>query len=561
MAPPRTDASPGRAPRLPPSLPPLAFERRPGDASLPLSRRYRRREPERTALHSVVRGHLRAFLEDGRLRFDSGAGYPAFVEHEFRRYLDCGLLQHGFARLRCPSCGFEQLVAFSCKGRLCPSCWARRAAATAADLVDRVLPEARYRQWVLTFPWQMRFHLATDRAFQSAVLRAFLLTLAAWLRRRGRAQGIRDGQAGAVTFIQRFGGILNLNPHFHSLVPDGLFVPGPDGHAAFVPLPPPSDLDVARLAARLADRIGVLARMRFAQAGDELPFLDPDALPLKASAAEAVEVPGPRHRRGLVPDDLPLAAGDKPLCARTRGFSLHAARAVEPGDRDGLEQLCRYGLRAPLALDRLSLDPAGRVRYRLHRPWPTPDGRTEILLDPVAFLRRLAALLPAPYQNLVRYHGVFANRSRLRPLLPAPATRRGSTAPGFTAAPALPEALVAGAADSPATAPPGEVRHRPSRHLGWAALLRRVLDADALACPKCASPLVVLAFLTDPDVVRRILEHLRLPTAPPTDAPATTGHDPWGDDPAPASWADPADARRGPTPAPRLRQGAPRAPP
>jgi hypothetical protein len=69
-------------------------------------------------------------------------GYPAFVKKEFRRYLDCGILANGFARLRCPTCGFERLVAFSCKGRLCPSCWAKRAADTAAHLVDHVLPEA-----------------------------------------------------------------------------------------------------------------------------------------------------------------------------------------------------------------------------------------------------------------------------------------------------------------------------------------------------------------------------------------------------------------------------------
>ena len=177
-----------------------------------------------TALHAVVRGHLAELLDDARRRSDSGTGYPAFVGHEFSRYLDCGVMAHGFSRLRCPDCGFERLVAFSCKGRLCPSCWARRAADTAADLVDRVLPEARYRQWVLTFPWQMRYLLATDRAFQSAVLRTFLRTVGAWMRLRARRLGLRGGQVVAVTFVQRFGGILNLNPHFHTLMPDGVFV-------------------------------------------------------------------------------------------------------------------------------------------------------------------------------------------------------------------------------------------------------------------------------------------------------------------------------------------------
>jgi len=90
------------------------------------------------------------------------------------------------------------------------------------------------------------------------------------------------------------------------------------------------------------------------------------------------------------------------------------ARTVAAADREGLERLCRYGLRVPFAQQRLSVLLDGRVRYELPRPWPTPSGVTHLDLEPVAFLKRLAALLPAPYQNLVKYHGVFANRSRFR---------------------------------------------------------------------------------------------------------------------------------------------------
>jgi hypothetical protein len=51
--------------------------------------------------------------------------------------------------------------------------------------------------------------------------------------------------------------------------------------------------------------------------------------------------------------------------------------------------------------------------------------------------------------------------------------------------------------------------------MSWAALLLRVLDVDALSCPGCGTAMVVLAFLTDPAVVRRILDHLDLPSAAP----------------------------------------------
>ena len=124
--------------RTDPPLPPISYERHPGAAGVPLPGGYRRREPEKTALHAVVREHLETFLEEARLR--DGEGYPGFVEREFRRYLDCGLLCRGFVRLRCSSCGFERLVAFSCKGRLCPSCVARRMADTAVSSHDLGTP-------------------------------------------------------------------------------------------------------------------------------------------------------------------------------------------------------------------------------------------------------------------------------------------------------------------------------------------------------------------------------------------------------------------------------------
>lgn len=61
---------------------------------------------------------------------------------------------YGFAA----SLATPSTVAFSCKRRgFCPSCGARRMAESAALLVDEVLPEQPMRQWVLSFPFQLRF--------------------------------------------------------------------------------------------------------------------------------------------------------------------------------------------------------------------------------------------------------------------------------------------------------------------------------------------------------------------------------------------------------------------
>jgi hypothetical protein len=226
-----------------------------------------------------VRENLETLLDEARERSEGGYGYPAFVEKEFRRYLDCGLLPHGFSRLRCPTCGFERLVAFSCKGRVCPSCWARRTAETAADLVDRVLPVAPYRQWVLTFPWELRFLLAVEPDFLSEMLAAFLHTVFAWQRLQGRRLGLR-GETGSVTFTQRFGGILNraygriaIRPYI--FLPDGLFVPSGDGTVEFAPLPPPTDADIVHLTEKLARRLGEIARRRLDRDDDSEPDPNP----------------------------------------------------------------------------------------------------------------------------------------------------------------------------------------------------------------------------------------------------------------------------------------------
>jgi Putative transposase len=78
--------------------------------------------------------------------------------------------------------------------------------------------------------------------------------------------------------------------------------------------------------------------------------------------------------------------------ARLEGFSLHADVAVPARRRDQLEKLCRYLVRPPLALDRLTESTGGQLLYEFRRPWR--DGSTALLLDPLELLGRLAALVP-----------------------------------------------------------------------------------------------------------------------------------------------------------------------
>jgi hypothetical protein len=168
-------------------------------------------------------------------------------------------------------------------------------------------------------------------------------------------------------------------------------------------------------------------------------------------------------------------------------------------------------------LERLGTLPDGRLTYQLKRP--LPDGRTELVLQPTEFLRKLATLVPPPRRNLVRYHGFFAPHSALRAKVVAGASGCARDCspdgPAPQPEPAAPAAC-AGSTEPPATAPPARA---PSR-VPWAELLSRVFKVDVLKCENCGGRMTVLAFLTERAAVKKILEHLGLPATGPPKAPA-----------------------------------------
>lgn len=85
---------------------------------------YRPRRPERTVLYRVLAQHFERFLQEYDERFGPSRGpLPRGAEEAVYRYLDCGIFESGFARVRCGECGHDFFIAFSCKLRcICPSC-------------------------------------------------------------------------------------------------------------------------------------------------------------------------------------------------------------------------------------------------------------------------------------------------------------------------------------------------------------------------------------------------------------------------------------------------------
>lgn len=194
---------------------------------------------------------------------------------------------------------------------------------------------------------------------------------------------------------------------------------------------------------------------------------------------------------------VPVVPATAQRCVNAQGFSLHAETRCAINQRHKLEQLCRYITRPAIANERLSVNPTGQVVLTLKTPYH--DGTTQIVMDPLEFMQRLAALVPRPRLHLIRFHGLLAPNAKLR------------------------SAIVPSASTEVTTTPPDQAEApKPSvpAHLRWARLLKRVLDIDLDHCPQCGGALTIIAAILEQAVIAKILSHLGLAIRAPPRAPA-----------------------------------------
>lgn len=487
---------------------------------------YERAGPQETTLYAVVRDNLATLygaVDDGVMAI----ALPKFVRKELDGYLECGILCRGFARLRCGECEETRLVAFRCKGRgFCPSCMGRRMSATAAHLIEDVIPYVNVRQWVLTFPFAWRKWLGNDGALLSALTSLFVKTvLAFYTRSRSHDAGEPPRRGGAVVAVQRTSSDLKLNPHIHAVFLDGAYdlEAREEGAPKFEPRGHFSTREVGEVLTQAAQRMGKYLRRRGLVDRDN--DREPDgeenngALQglgeLAASAVSGRTPPaGPEFRKGPQLPTQPRAAMayERPLCAALDGFTLHAATHAGGHDARGREALLKYILRPAIAQERIQRGTQGLVRIALKRAFS--DGTTAIELDPLSLLARLAASVPAPRFHTVRYAGVLASASKLRSrIAPPQATTEELRVTRMDIH--RTSHVVTGKSGPHDEGPTLRKAYRP-----WAELLKRSFGYDVLACHNCGGRMKLLAMVTDAESITRYLRSLGEPTELPHAAPA-----------------------------------------
>lgn len=319
---------------------------------------YRQRHPEHTVFYRVFFHYFERFLREYEDRFEKEYGYfRPVIQDVVEKYLDCGNPMCGFARIRCPDCGEERLLMFSCKTRgFCPSCHAKRREEWGEWMQEELLLDVPHRQVVFTIPKMLRLFFRFKRKLLDSLCLSAVRSLVKFLY---TATG-SELMPGVVAVIQTFGDRINFHPHIHCLVTEGGTTPDGVFHRVF----------------RFHD-----------EALQEIFTHEVFSLLL---------------RKKLI--GLPLV--EKILGWRHTGFNVHSQ--VRTQTKSEAERVGKYMIRPVLSMKRLFFDETGgKVRYQYEK-----YGSQAESIDYLEFIARVTSHIPDKGQVMIRYYGLYSNAHR-----------------------------------------------------------------------------------------------------------------------------------------------------
>ena len=184
---------------------------------------YRARNPRKSPLWQCAHRHYDEFERVYPDKYQPRYGrLRPVIPEVVRKFLECGDLARGFARIRCDHCQHEYLLAFSCKSRwFCPSCHQKNVQSTARFILDHVLAPVPHRHYVLAIPRMLRPYFQRHRPLLKHLCALAQASLAEYMR---SALDCPQGVPGIILTLHTFGEYLDFHPHIHALVADGLFL-------------------------------------------------------------------------------------------------------------------------------------------------------------------------------------------------------------------------------------------------------------------------------------------------------------------------------------------------
>ena len=443
---------------------------------------YRPRRVRSTVLWRIMDRWWQRFLSDYDEVLESRYGYlRKEVKRAGEKYLKCGILDFGFARVRCGACGEELMVAFSCRVRICPSCMKKRQILFGEFLAEEVLEPVSHRHLTFSIPRRLRVYFRNHRGLLAGLSRcAWEATLEA-LRQE---LGLPEGMGAAVNLLHTWGDLLDWHPHVHGLFAWGLF----DADDSYRGAPQIPDTVIHDLF-----RMKVFRLLR---------------------------------EEGLIEADL---VADM-LAWPHSGFHVWVGPLVSCLDSAAIEHMGQYSARGPVSLERLGLAPGGgdapgQMRYEAPddtagdgRRWPgwglgqedlgrviitsgkylsKHKGHTRVL-DPISFIAELTQHIPDRHQKTSIAYGRYSNAHRGKRKKRAAAAAMAAGAAGGSV-PAIVQ-VQESEDERPAT----------TSKANWARLIKKVYETDPLLCPSCGGTMRIISIIDEDAVIYRILRHLGL---------------------------------------------------
>jgi hypothetical protein len=218
--------------------------------------------------------------------------------------------------------------------------------------------------------------------------------------------------------------------------------------------------------------------------------------------------------KGLVTEEFASTL----LCWKKSGFSVDNTVRRNGDDHKTRVALAQYIARAPISLQKLSSMPSQRT-VRDTSDFNPAIGDTIKIWDVRDFIAAATVCIPPQGVRLIRYFGLYASRSRWKwpqwyhVVRYAPAGwRETHGVQGDDSRPQPPPCTVP---ESACRSAPWSTAVSPETARDWARLIAKIYEVDPLVCPRCFSKMRVLAVITNPAEVKKILRHLIKIACPP----------------------------------------------
>jgi len=399
----------------------------------------------------------------GRIRLER-------IRRVVQRFLDCGNYTRGVARIQCtnPNCKSEYFRPFSCKTfYICPSCSQKRTLLFAEYMNERLMLRLPHRQFVFTLPKVLRVFFRHDRQLHGEISRLIHRLLQDFFT---AAAGMRIRTGGVIAF-QTSGEFVRWNPHWHGLFLEGGF----DRNGRFVHIP---TMNLAKMSACFRHRVVEFFRQR--------------------------QLLNERLAKNM-------------LEWTHSGFSVDGSVGIPAGSPKAREALSQYIARPPVSLKKLLVEEGGTDSVLYYTAYNDYFRTNAKLFSASDFLAELLQHLPEPRTRLIRAYGLYSSRARGTWLRMPYLVRLAPE--GWKQDHSPPPSACVGAPGEPQ--PDCSVSAMECRS-AWARLIAKVYEVDPLVCLSCGAAMRVLAVITEPQQVLKILRHLvKIGTPPPGLDPAS----------------------------------------